>query len=187
MSDPGIAVGQPSAGLFVIARPVFDAGTLDRLETIRSAHDPFHDRIGPHLTFVFGVQKRDADDIAEEVRRLAAGLPAFAFDAAFISVRHDVVTRRFYAGLIPERGVTAMLDLHARLHAGWLRKYLRRDIDFSPHITLARNEDIGVLDALADGLNTDRLTVSGRIASLEVVEIMPTEIASRATIALEEK
>ena len=184
MSDQTGGIKEPTAGFFVVALPELDDDTLRRLDVIRRANDPLHDRIGPHITFVFGVQRRDLDDVEAEIRRLASPQPSFVFEARFTAVRQDVAARRFYAGLVPERGVTAMLALHASLHSGWLRKHLRRDIDFAPHITLARNEDLGVLDRLADDLNQDGFAVAGRITGLEVVEVTPTAINPVAHIAL---
>ncbi len=184
MSDSSVGVAEPTAGLFVVALPELDDGTARRLEAIRAANDPLHDRIGGHFTFVFGVHGRAPDDIEAEVRQRVASMPSFAFEARFTAVRHDAVARRFYASLVPELGVTAMLSLHASLNAGWLRKYLRRDIDFVPHLSLARSEDLGSLDQLAADLNRDGFAVAGRIASLDVVDVRPTAITSVAHIEL---
>ena len=184
MSDSSAGVAEPTAGFFVVALPELDDGPARRLEAIRAANDPLHDRIGAHFTFVFGVHGHPPDDVEAEVRKRVASVPCFDFEAHFTTVRHDVLARRFYASLLPERGVTAMLSLHAGLNAGWLRKYLRRDIDFVPHLTLARNEDLGVLDRLADDLNRDGFSIAGRIASLDVVEVRPTAITSVAHIEL---
>ena len=104
------------------------------IESFRSAHDPLALKIPAHLTLVFPFPcTLTATQIASHTRRIVAKCPPLPV------VFRDVegLLDEFVLLMARERA-EALTALHDELYTGVLRNFLRREIVYNPHITIAR-------------------------------------------------
>ncbi len=120
---------------------------LEGIEAFRERHDPMAATIRAHLTLVFPFPTAlTALQVQTHVRKVASGWPVVP--VSFRGVRN--VANEF-AFLMAQRGAASIAGLHDRLYTRSLRPHLRRDLDYAPHITVARCPDPARLeDALAE-------------------------------------
>ncbi len=125
--------------------PAFEG--LERIEAFRRRHDPMAGSIAAHLTLVFPFPTPlSALQVATHVRRVAAAWPPIP--ATFRAIRPHA---NEFVFLMAGRGAASLAALHDRLYTRSLRPHLRRDLDYEPHITLARCAAPAALEAaLAD-------------------------------------
>ncbi len=153
----------------VIARPVLAPQDRRRIEALRARHDPQHALIGPHVTLVFPVSGLPAAEIDSHVSEVAETSSAIRFHINAAAALHDRLTPNSYVFLLPETGAAELTLLHDRLYDGPLRRHLRWDIPFTPHMTVGRFEEPMAADDLATELNAKRLSFSGRIEALDLI------------------
>ena len=110
---------------------------LARIEAFRARHDPLAPHIAAHLTLVFPFPTAlTAMQIETHVRKVVAGWPPIPVQ--FRAVRG--VANEFVF-LMAGRGAAAVTGLHDKLYARSLLPHLRRELEYEPHITLARQPD----------------------------------------------
>jgi 2'-5' RNA ligase len=86
--------------------------------------------------------------------------------------------------LLPEDGRDALAGLHERLYEGALQPHLRRNVSFTPHITVAAATGIDPLHALAGELNAKGMNIRGSISDIVLVEVTPAAIRHAAQFEL---
>jgi 2'-5' RNA ligase len=107
------------------------------LERFRAVHDPLARRLPAHLTLVFPFGSSLGDvQVAAHVRRTVARWPALPVRLGGLGHFH---ADWIYVGVT--RGHEAVTALHDRLYRGALAPFLRRDLAYEPHITIARAAD----------------------------------------------
>ncbi len=103
------------------------------LEAFRAAHDPQAARIAAHLTLVFPFASTLGSlQVAAHVRRVVARWPRIPVRLEPV----DTIGGRFVV-VRATRGRDAIVALHDRLYRGALAPFLRRDIPYDPHVTVA--------------------------------------------------
>jgi 2'-5' RNA ligase len=119
---------------------------IERIEAFRKAHDPMAALIPAHLTLVFPFPTSLTRlQVETHVRRVVSRFPVVP--VSFKSVRPCASEFLF---LMAARGAAAITELHDRLYTRSLAPHLRRDLEYQPHITLARHATLEALDASAD-------------------------------------
>jgi 2'-5' RNA ligase len=100
----------------------------------RLRFDPLAAHIAPHLTLVFPFESTLGEvQVQAHVRRVVARWPAIPVRfEGFGHFHHDWVYRRV------TRGYDALVELHDRLYRGALAPFLRLDLPYEPHMTIAR-------------------------------------------------
>jgi 2'-5' RNA ligase len=133
------------------------ADAVADLERFRAAHDPRSRALAAHVTLVFPFGSSLGDvQVAAHVRRTVARWPV-------LPVRLEGLGH-FHADWIYVRlshGHAAVSALHDRLYRGALAPFLRRELPYEPHVTIARAVDVLACDALlrtarAQGLDRPR-------------------------------
>jgi 2'-5' RNA ligase len=120
-----------------------DLDGLDRIEAFRARHDPMARLIPAHLSLVFPFPTaQTALQVETHVQRVVSRWPPVA-----VSFRVPRLYANEFIFLMASRGAAAVAALHDRLYTRSLRAHLRRDLPYEPHITLARNADLGALEA----------------------------------------
>lgn len=115
--------------------PAFDG--LERIEACRARHDPAAGHVAAHLTLVFPFPTAlSAMQVETHVRKVAAGWPPIP--VSFGAVRG---VGNEFVFLMAQRGAAAVTQLHDKLYARSLRQHLRRDLEYEPHITIARQPE----------------------------------------------
>jgi 2'-5' RNA ligase len=131
------------------------ADDVTDLERFRAAHDPLARALPAHVTLVFPFGSSLGDvQVAAHVRRTVARWPV-------LPVRLEGLGH-FHADWIYVRlshGHAAVTALHDRLYRGALAPFLRRDLPYEPHVTIARAADFDACVTLmqsARALGLDR-------------------------------
>ncbi|WP_296599031.1 2'-5' RNA ligase family protein [Phenylobacterium sp.] len=152
--------------LEVIARPHFEKADLAWLTDIRSRRAG--SRGPPYFTLVFHGADLTPAAFAEQVRRLASGIPRIRFRLRSALVAPEPTVGRFHVFLIPDEGFGAILKLYDALHVGDIEAALRFDTPYLPHITVATTQDYPAARKLAQALNMGGIDIHGHIEALEV-------------------
>ena len=136
---------RPALPRFAVAWfPRFEG--LETVEAFRRRHDPMAGLVPAHLTLVFPFATALTRlQVETHVKRVASRWPPVP--VAFRAVRMHA---NEFVFLMASRGADALTELHDRLYTRSLLPYLRRDLPYEPHITLARNADFRALEAARD-------------------------------------
>ena len=74
--------------------------------------------------------------------------------------------------------------LHDRLYAGALKKHLRADVPFIPHMTIAAAPDLDTCKQLASEIALGPRIIAGEISAFELVDVSQPRVTSLRTYAL---
>lgn len=120
----------------VVWFPAFSPAAQSALQTVRAAHDPLA-ALPPHLWLVFPFAAHlTPTQLLAHLRRRSANWPAVP--VAFGGLRN---LKDEFVLLQARSGAASLTALHDRLYAGILAPYLRDDLDYQPHVTVARTRD----------------------------------------------
>jgi len=111
--------------------PRFDRKTGEDIEAFRRKYDPFADSWKPHIPFIFPVPCNEVEEegfIGHVETVLKNWKP---FDIRIGGFRKS---RDHWLLLLLEEGNEKAVALHDELYTGMLLPYLRRDIEYIPHI-----------------------------------------------------
>jgi len=167
----------------VVAYPNVAAGDRAWIEAVRAAHDPQAARLGAHFTLVFPASVA-AGPMVARVRSVAATCRPFDFALAEVKIVRDAVTLMWHVFLVPASGQAELRALHERLYNAELRRHLREDVPFVPHVTVAASGDEAACARLAARLAHEGRVVCGRVDSLDVVEVGPAGVHGVAAVPL---
>jgi len=113
--------------------PEFDPETKEKLLEFRKRYDPFVDSWKPHITFVFPVPAEDIDeeDLIAHIKSVLSRWKPFKVHIKGLEKSWD-----HWLFVLLDEGNDQLIQLHDELYTGPLKKYLREDIDFIPHIAI---------------------------------------------------
>ena len=124
--------------------PRFDG--LAGVEAFRGRHDPMASIIAAHLTLVFPFPTALTRlQVETHVKRVASRWPPIP--VTFRAVRMHA---NEFVFLMASRGSASITALHDRLYTRSIRPYLRADLPYEPHITIARHASLPALEAAFD-------------------------------------
>ena len=116
---------------------------LEAVEDFRRRHDPTAAFIPAHLTLVFPFPTAlKRLQVETHVKRVAARWPPIP--VTFPGVR---LHANEFVFLVAGRGAESIAGLHDRLYTRSFLPYLRRDIAYEPHITIARDPSLPRVEA----------------------------------------
>ena len=87
--------------------------------------------------------------------------------------------------LVPDVGLGRLVTLHDRLYAGQLTVYLRLDLPFVPHVTIAALADGAAAFQLARTLNEEGISMHGALTRLTVAQYADGLVTNRVDVALD--
>lgn len=133
---------RPALPRFAVAWfPRFEG--LERVEAFRRRHDPMAALIPAHLSLVFPFPTALSRlQVETHVKRVASHWPPIP-----VSLRGVRLHANEFVFLMAARGAAAIGALHDRLYTRSILPYLRRDLAYEPHITIARNASLPALEA----------------------------------------
>jgi 2'-5' RNA ligase len=169
----------------IVAYPTLADRDRVWIESIRQAHDPQAARIAAHFTLVFPVDA-SPDQLTPEMSAAAAVLAPIPFTIRGTEVVRDVFSGDDQLFLVPDEGAHQITALHDRLYAGGLRAFLRSDIAYVPHMTIASAKDRGSCERLVDALGLRSLTLSGTLESIALVDLSEAPVRVVASFHLGE-
>ena len=100
-------------------------------------------------------------------------------------VNKDVFSEYFQVFLVPDEGFSAMMKLHDKLYCDKLFHYLRLDLPFIPHITIANSTDRLICKKIADKWNEGNLKMEGTVSSVDIVNIQNQQLTTIEKIKLQ--
>ncbi|MGZ5032310.1 MAG: 2'-5' RNA ligase family protein [Usitatibacter sp.] len=116
---------------------------IERIEAFRARHDPVAPFVAAHLTFVFPFPTALSRlQVQTHVQRVVSRWPPIP-----VSFRGVRIEANEFLFLMASRGGASIRGLHDRLYTRSLAPHLRRDLDYEPHITLARYAEFARLEA----------------------------------------
>jgi 2'-5' RNA ligase len=169
--------------LAVVSYPRMEEADRDWIEAIRARHDPQAHRIAAHFTLVFPVAASLAA-LSEEVAAIVEEHPPISFTVRAARAYPDVVAEGGHVFVVPDEGRMQITRLHHCLYEGLLTPHLRQDIPFVPHVTVAAYKDLHSCEALAEELTAAGRTITGVLDTVDVLELIPGAIVSRARLGL---
>jgi 2'-5' RNA ligase len=145
MARRRVGAARPRQPRFAVAWfPRFEG--IERIEAFRKRHDPVAHLIPAHLSLVFPFPTSLTRlQVETHVKRVVARFPVIP-----LTFRTIKPAASEFAFLMAARGGAAVTELHDRLYTRALAPHLRRDLDYLPHITLARHATLEALDAAID-------------------------------------
>lgn len=102
------------------------------VQAFRAKHDPLAQCIPPHITLLFPFEDDVGDaELVRHIEDAVQGLGNFAIGFATPVL---VDNRLIWLPVRDDEGNVA--GLHARLYSGFMKKHLRPEIPYRPHVTL---------------------------------------------------
>jgi hypothetical protein len=111
--------------------PEFDEKTEENIEAFRRKYDPFVDSWKPHVPFIFPVPCSEVEEekITEHVETVLKNWKSFSIQLGGFRKSWD-----HWLFLLLKKGNEEAIALHDELYTGMLSPYLRRDIEYIPHV-----------------------------------------------------
>lgn len=112
----------------VIYRPQID---FQKINSFKEKYDPYYPGIGAHITLVFPIP---VNEISEEEfeSHIQGALKSFKPFEVHLSGFEKSIDNWLFLSV--KEGNKEITKLHDKLYTGLLKKYLREDLPFSPHI-----------------------------------------------------
>lgn len=172
--------------LLVLSYPRIAPDDFEWIQSLRSAHDPrAHALVGPHFTLVFPTNALGAEPFLVHVHAVAAASQPIPFVLRRAQVVSDPLSEDTHVFLVPEEGFSGLVELHDQLYTGPLREELRTDIEYIPHIGVARMPESGAAQRLADELNAAGVQIVGSARRLTLAELASGSLRTIETIQLD--
>ena len=169
--------------LAIVAYPSLDDTDRQWIEAFRARHDPQSPRIDVHFTLVFPVEAQP-NDLEPGIVAATNSLPPISFAIRSTKVVRDVLGDMSHVFLVPDEGSGEITTLHDRLYAGVLRRHLRTDIPFVPHMTVGAAADFATAEKVAEGLSVHSRIVRGTVLSIELVNVGTRHVQAIAAYTL---
>jgi len=154
----------------VVSYPTFSDDDSRWIEALRTAHCPEAAMLPAHVTFVFPACL-PVEGLAKEVKAVATSSKTIPFVVRRAQAVRDPLTGTAHVFLVPHEGAREMTTVHDRLYGGSLRRRLRQDLPFEPHITAGSCAAPERCEAIVEALNRHPRTVPGMLVSLDLIKI----------------
>jgi hypothetical protein len=115
----------------VLYYPKFDEKTQASIEAFRRKYDPYAGSLKPHIPFLFPVPYSEVEEsrLVEHVGAVLRNWKPFSIQMKGFGKSWDN-----WLFLLLKRGNGNAIALHDDLYTGILSRYLRRDIEYIPHV-----------------------------------------------------
>jgi len=180
--DTSLIVATPR--MAVVSYPALSEPDRQWLQSVRVRYDPQALLLPAHFTLVFPVAVAPSAVMAELRAVLERAKPVSFVIQRALAVP-DAAGDGGHVFLVPDEGAAAITDLHEQLYRGSLQSHLRRDLTFTPHITVAANAEFQRCRTLAEDLGRSTPVVHGVLENVEVITIVGGSVATFARIALD--
>jgi len=139
------------------------------IEAVRRRHDPQAGLVAAHFTLVFPFEGLEAAEVLPHARLVAASTVPIGFRLASALAVRDQLAPRSHVFLTPDAGAADIVALHDRLYEGPLARFLRHDLPYTPHVTVAAMAAHGDTETLARELAP--IDLRGRMAALTLASL----------------
>jgi 2'-5' RNA ligase len=152
----------------LLAYPKLSKADYDWIQQIRKVHDRQFTIVEPHFTIVFPTAKLSEKEFVENIDNQHNNVKSFDFSLTKAVVEENHYPKYFQVHLVGNEKIEEIVALHDLYYVDALTTELRQDIPFTPHITVASNEDETVMQRLANEINAKHINVRGKIDAVVV-------------------
>jgi 2'-5' RNA ligase len=167
----------------VVAYPNLEERDREWIESFRASHDPQSPRLPVHFTLVFPAETTPRT-LELELRIVADLTTYISFVVRRAEVTRGALDTGVHVCLLPDEGSPEIATLHSRLYANSLRSFLRADVPFVPHMTVAAAPDMPAGERLAKALGLGARVVQGTITSIDLVDVEPRAVRTLSNYRL---
>ncbi len=131
----------------LVCYPKFDGKTEEGIKVFRRKYDPFADSWKPHIPFIFPIPCSEVKEekLTEHIETVLKNWKPFPIHIGGFTKSWD-----HWLLLLLKEGNEEAIALHDELYTGMLSPYLRRDIEYIPHIGIGlfvkKDVEYNVLD-----------------------------------------
>ena len=162
--------------IYVLAYPKFSEQISQRLDDFRSVHEPERARlVAPHLTLVFGVEQKFAEDVVDLCEQVAATTTSISLAFSKSEISYDPFEKVNKISLVCWKGADLITDLHERFYQGLHQNAQRSDVIYRPHMTVGTNFDISKLENV-DVSTIGAFPIEAECNRLSIVELNGNEL-----------
>jgi 2'-5' RNA ligase superfamily len=136
------------------------------IQRFREQHDPFYGTVDPHFTLAFGIRDLPENLYLNHIAGVARASRQIPFTCRYAMLGADDVDDTAYVFLVPDEGNAAISRLHDRIYVGPFQPFLKLDLPYIPHISIASMKDCGRAKELCDELNEQEICIQGRLTAL---------------------
>lgn len=168
----------------VVGYPALSEEHHQWIESVRRRHDPQAGLIRAHFTMVFPCHA-DPDDALASLSAAGSSCIPIPFTIRRAEAVRNAVGAAASVFLIPDdRACAHITTLHDRLYQGVLKRHLRQDIPYLPHITVAASSSLERCQALAGELSDRSVNISGTIDAIDLLDLDATPVRTLHRIVL---
>ena len=172
----------------VLAYPDLSKNDFNLIQAYRKDKDElFFNMVEPHFTVVFPVSDMLRDNFINEVKEKSRNLAKIEFVIRCATISKDAFKDYFHVFLVPDEGYSQIVKMHDQLYSGILKKDLRLDLDFVPHIGIGNSKDKFVCKRMVDAWNEKDFAIGGTISRLTLATYENDSVTILEEIALKEK
>ena len=139
------------------------------IEGIRAHHDPQYGRVEAHFTLVFPITGVGVLGLTRHVEQIAERTHAVAFRLNCARAVRDQLAPQSHVFLTPDDGAAKIRRLHGLLYGGEFTPYLRTDIPYQPHVTVAAFEAHSAAETLCKEIGV--FEIPGSLCRLDVMSV----------------
>jgi 2'-5' RNA ligase len=171
--------------LAVIGYPELSLADYYLIQAIRSRHDVDNYKfIKPHFTFVFPCQGITREKLLDHVEKCLDGVMSVSFKINKTQTNPDINGNEWYLFLVPDEGYDEIVNIHDTLYSGILSDKLRRDIPYTPHITVGVFGSKDECIKTSDNINQQNLAIRGEISKIDIIAIENNHVETIGTFKL---
>ena len=155
--------------LYSLCYPTLSVEDGAFIQAYRKKYDlSFVDVVSHHFTIAFGLSEIDSEVYINHVRQIAEHTKRIRFSCRYAMLGKDDFNDNYHVFLVPDEGFSEIALLHDKVYAGPLEAYLRLDIPYIPHITIATIPDCNKVKMLCDELNGIDLAITGSLDGITI-------------------
>jgi hypothetical protein len=162
----------------LVYNPKFDNRTEESIKAFRRKYDSFVDYWEPHIPFIFPIPCSEIDEteLTGHIKSVLRKWKPFPIDIGGFTKSWD-----HWLLLLLKEGNEKVIALHDELYTGVLSPFLRKDIEYIPHIGLAlfarRNAGYNALDPRV--VDFDEKLCRHALAEAESLQIDTSDIIDK--------
>ncbi|MBU1096426.1 MAG: 2'-5' RNA ligase family protein [Bacteroidetes bacterium] len=155
----------------VLAFPKLENDTYEWIQSIRKSNDiRYYTVVKPHFTIVFPLFNYEIGELQMHIKNICTEIESIQFSIRATTIVKDSFSEYTDVFLVPDEGNSQIIKLHNKLYTGIIRKELRLDIPFIPHIGIGASKVAEDAKQLSNNLNKQKFCVESKITELDLVE-----------------
>jgi len=162
--------------IYVLAYPKFNEQISQRLENFRCVHEADRARlVRPHLTLVFGVNQKYAEDMVALCEQVADSTASISLVFSKSEIIYDSFEKVYKISLVCSEGADLITDMHERFYQGLPQSERNSDVIYRPHMTVGTNVDVSKLEDV-DVSTIGAFPIEAECNRLSIVELNGNEL-----------